>query len=147
MREALLVEALGEAARLIRQVEALVPALDESRRALQHADSGLRDSLAAFEGRMMAVTENAKAQTIRHMAVRADEAIRHTIDQQTQVMVDAARVAFGVELGGALQRLHAALQPLVERANRSGEKWLTGAAVAVAASAITWVMTIWMVAR
>ena len=48
-REALIVEALGEAERLIRQVEALAPALDQSRQALADAHSGLAGQLAAFE--------------------------------------------------------------------------------------------------
>lgn len=45
LREALIVEALGEAARLIRQVEALAPVLDESCQALLQAEGGLRDRL------------------------------------------------------------------------------------------------------
>ena len=46
-REALIVEALDEAAKLIRQVEALAPALDESRQALADAQSALTVQLAA----------------------------------------------------------------------------------------------------
>ena len=56
-REVLIVEALGEAAKLIRQVEALAPALDESRQALADAHSGLAGQLAAFEAHVLALTE------------------------------------------------------------------------------------------
>lgn len=56
-REVLIVEALGEAAKLIRQVEALAPALDQSRQALADAHSGLSGQLAAFETQVLALTE------------------------------------------------------------------------------------------
>lgn len=55
-REALIVEALGDAARLIRQVEALAPVMDQSRQALADAHSGLADRLAAFEAQVVALT-------------------------------------------------------------------------------------------
>jgi hypothetical protein len=147
LREALIVEALGEAAKLIRQVEALTPMLDQSCQALLQADGGLRDTLTSFASRMAAMTEHAKTLTAQHLAARADEAARRTIEQQSRAMADAARVAFGAEVGSALQRLHSALQVLVERPDRAWEQWLTHVAVAVAASAITWALTISLVPR
>jgi hypothetical protein len=73
LREALIVEALGEAAKLIRQVEALTPMLDQSYQALLQADGGLRDTLTSFAGRMAAITENAKTLTVQHLAMRAED--------------------------------------------------------------------------
>jgi hypothetical protein len=55
-REALLAEALGEAAKLIRQVEALVPTLDRSCQALADAHRGLAGQLAAFEAQVTTLT-------------------------------------------------------------------------------------------
>lgn len=146
-REALIVEALGEAAKLIRQVEALAPLLDESCQALLQADTHLRDTLAEFESRMAAITENAKTRTVQHLAARVDEAARRSIEQQGRAMADAARVAFGAELGATMQRLQSALQPLIERRERRWERWLTHAAAAAAASAVTWGLAILLWAR
>ena len=59
-------------------------------------------------------------------------------------MADAARVAFGAQLGATLQRLESALQPLIERRERPWERWLTHAAAAAAASAATWMLTTYL---
>lgn len=135
-REALIVEALGEAATLIRQVEAL--ALDRSCQALVDAHSGLEGQLATFESQVMALTEKAKVQAVKHIIVRTDEAARRTIELQSRAMSDAARVAFGAELGATLQRI----QALHERPGRRLEQWLTHAAAAATASAITLTVTV-----
>jgi len=133
-REVLIVEALGEAAKLIRQVEALAPALDQSRQALADAHSGLAGHLAAFETQVLALAENAKVQVVKHILARTDEAAHRSIDVQSRAMADAARVAFGADLGATLQRL----QSLHERPGRRWEQWLTHAAAAATASAATW---------
>jgi len=141
-REALIVEAIGDVAKLIREVEALAPALDETCQALRQANTSLRDELAGFESRIAAITENAKTQTVKHMAARADEAARRSVDLQSRAMTDAARVAFGAELGATMQRLQATLRPLIERPQRRWERWLTHAAAAAAASAATWFLAL-----
>lgn len=140
-REALIVEALDEAAKLIRQVEALAPALDESRLALADAHSALAVQLAAFEREVAGLTEKAKVQAVKHILVRSDEAAKRSIELQSRAMADAARVAFGSDLGAALQRL----QSLHERPGRRWERWLTHAAAAATASAATWTLavTLW----
>lgn len=142
-REALIVEALGEAAKLLRQVEALAPALDQSRQALADAHSGLARQLAAFESQVAALTEKAKVQAVKHILARTDEAARRSIDLQSRAMADAARVAFGAELGATLQRL----QSLHERPGRRWEQWLTHAAAAATASAATWTLAVMPWAR
>ena len=142
-REALIVEALGEAEKLIRQVEALAPALDQSRQALADAHSGLAGQLAAFEAQVLALTEKAKVQAVKHILARTDEAARRSIELQSRAMADAARVAFGAELGAAMQRL----QSLHERPGRRWEQWLTHAAAAATASAATWTLAVILWAR
>lgn len=140
-REALIVEALDEAAKLIRQVEVLAPALDESRQALADAHSALAVQLAAFEREVASLTEKAKVQAVKHILARSDEAAKRSIELQSRAMADAARVAFGSDLGAALQRL----QSLHERPGRRWEPWLTHAAAAATASAATWTLavTLW----
>ena len=147
-REALLVEALGEAAKLIRQVEALAPALDQSRQALADAHSGLQGQLAAFESQVAALTEKAKVQAVKHILARTDEAARRSVELQARAMADAARVAFGGELGATLQRLQqSSIPPLAERRGWCWVQWLTHAAAAATASAVTWALALMPWAR
>ena len=142
-REVLIVEALGEAAKLIRQVEALAPALDESRQALADAHSGLAGQLTAFEAHVLALTEKSKVVAVKHILARTEDAARQSADLQSRAMADAARVAFGAEIGAALQRLKA----LHERPERRWERWLTHAAAAATASAGTLMLTLTLWAR
>ena len=142
-REALIVEAIGEAATLIRQAEALAPVLGETCQALQQANRQLNDTLAGFEGRLTAITDNAKTRTVQYIAVRIDEAARRSIEQQRQAMADAARSAFDAEFGPTLQQLQSALLPLVQRQRRHWEDWLIPLAVAAAASTTTWIALRW----
>lgn len=143
-REALIVEALGEAEKLIRQVEALAPALDQSRQALADAHSGLAGQLAAFEAQVAALTEKAKVQAVKHILARTDEAARRSIELQSRAMSGAARVAFGAELGATMQRLQSATRPQVVRPGTRWEHWLTHAATAAVSSSCTWVVTVWL---
>ena len=142
-REALIAEAIGEAATLIRQVEALAPMLAETCRGLQQADRQLNDALTAFDGRLTAITDSAKARTVQYIAVRIDEAARRSAEQQRQAMADAARSAFATELGPTVQRLQSALLPLMQRRQRHWEWWLMPLAVAAAASTATWMALRW----
>lgn len=144
-REALIVDALGEAARLIAQVEALVPALDLSRQALADAHSGLAGQLAAFEAQLAALSEKAKVQAVQHILARTDESARRSAEVQARAMADAARVAFGAELGATLQRLQATVHPAAGPPRSRWEPWLTHAAAAATASAVTWAvaLTLW----
>jgi len=139
-REMLIVEALGEAAKLIRQVEALAPVLDQSRQALADAHSGLAGQLTAFEAQVLALVERSKVHAVKHILARVDEAARQSIEQHSRAMADAARVAFGADLGAALQRL----QSLQNRPERQWEQWLTHAAAAATSSAATWALAITM---
>jgi hypothetical protein len=146
-REALIIEAIGEAGNLIESIRGLTPVMQDIRREIAQADASLRENLTAFEGRMAAITENAKTRTVQHLAARTDEAARRSIDLQARAMADAARVAFGAELGPILQRLQSALKPTIERPGRRWEHWLTHAAAAAMASALTWALALWPWAR
>jgi len=81
---------------------------------------------------------------VKHILARTDEAARRSVDLQARALADAARVAFGGQLGATLQRLESVLQPLVERRERRWERWLTHAAAAATASAATWVLTTYL---
>jgi len=146
-REALIAEAIGDLAKLLDRAEALQSAMLESRQALVDAHAQLADQLAAFDAHVAALTEKAKVQMVKHVLVRTDEAARRSVDLQSRAMADAARVAFGAELGATLQRLQVTLQPLIERQGNRWEWWLTHAAAAAAASAGTWVLALYLVPR
>jgi hypothetical protein len=139
-REALIVEVVGDAARLIREVEALAPMLKETCQALVQANTELRDTLAGFECRMAAIAENVKIRSVQHLAMRVDDAAKQSIEQQSRAMADAARVAFGAELGATMQRLQAALRPLMNQRERHWTRWLTHLAAAAAGAAATWIL-------
>lgn len=137
-RELLIAEAIGDAARLIQQVEALAPALDQSRQALADAHDGLAGQLAAFQAQVLALTEKSKVVAVRHIMARSDEVARQSAALQSRAVADAARVALGAEVGAALQRL----QSIQEQPAHRWLPWLTHAAAALAASAATWVVAL-----
>ena len=110
---------------------------------IDRASTGLRESLAAFEGQVLALTEKSKVVAVKHILARTEEAARQTTDLQSRAMADAARVAFGAEVGAALQRL----KSLHERPERRWERWLTHAAAAATTSAGTLMLTLTLWAR
>lgn len=135
-REALIAEALGELARVLDRVDALQARSETTRQALEAAQQRLADQLSGFEARIQALTEQARLQAVQHIVARTDEAARQAIDRQSRAMADAARVAFGAELGATLQRLRSELA----RRPASVPAWLTHAATATVASAATWAL-------
>lgn len=145
-REALIAETLGEMAAVLDRVEAVIPALDASRLALINASTELAGQVMAFESRMAGITENAKTQAVKHIARRTDEIARASTQAQTRAMEEAARSLFRAEVGPALQRVAIPLQNLADLAHRGAhpwQLWLTHAATAVVASAITWALAVW----
>jgi hypothetical protein len=146
-REALIIEAIGEAANLIDSVERLTPELQATAREIDRAGKGLRDSLAGFEAQVVALCEKAKVQAVKHILARTDEAARRSIDLQGRAMADAARVAFGAEVGATMQRLQTALQPLIERSERRWVTWVTHGTAAAAGSVVTLALALWLGAR
>jgi hypothetical protein len=149
-REALIAEAIGEVARLVERLEAVVPTLDASREALIRSGENIAGQIGAFESRMAGITENAKVQAVKHIARRTDEMARGALDAQTRAMEEAARALFRAEVGPSLQRLVMPLQHLADLAHRGArpwDRWLTHAATAALASALTWALAAWPWAR
>ena len=121
-REALIVEALGETASLMRQVEALLPALEESRLTLAEAHSGLASQLVAFEAQVLALAEKAKVETVKHILTRTDEAARHAVDTQAQAMAQAAKQLFVSVVDPRLQQLARVIAHQVDRVDHPWER-------------------------
>ena len=146
-REALIVETLGEVAALIDRVQALAPALDASRLALVSASAELSGQVTAFESRVTASTENAKLQAVKYIARRTDELARNSRDTQTRAMEEAGRALFRSEMGPTLKRLVMPLKHLADSSAHPWEHWLTHAATAALASALTWALALHLWAR
>lgn len=140
-REALIVEALGDVARLLDRVESLQSSMDAGRRALVQANAALGDRLNAFETRMSSITQQAKVKAVEHIVQRTNDATRQSIDAQTRAMNEAARLAFTEQLNPTLGRLTESLQLLVQRVDRPWDFWLTHAAAAASSAALTWFVT------
>ncbi len=146
-REELMSVAIGQLGEMLDRMEALAPRLDASRLALTVVSSELADQVTAYEERMAEITENAKVQAVKHIARRADEMARGTVDTQTRAMEEAARLVFRNEVSPALQRVTLPLQDVATLARRAAhpwEGWLLHAATAVLSSAISWAMAAWL---
>lgn len=141
-REALIVEAIGEVAELLDRIDAVAPVMKEAGQTFQQARLDLSEQVADFERRMTAATQFANTEVVKHIAARTEEATRRSVDQQSRAMADAARIAFGVELGATMQRLQVTLQPLLERRRQRWDSWLTHAAAAAVAAAATWALAL-----
>ena len=76
---------------------------------------------------------------------RTDELARSSGEAQLRAMQSAAMTLFRDELHPALQRLAGSLQQQSRLARV--ESWLTHAAVAILASALSWAMAAWLWAR
>ena len=140
-REAMIVEAIGDVAALLDRLEAVAPTMDASRQAFVQARLELAIQVVAFEERMTAITENAKVQAVKHIARRTDEAARGLLDTQTRAMEESARALFRAEVAPAMQQLVRPLRQLASRVGHPWAYWLTHAATAALASAVTWALS------
>ena len=146
-REELMAVAIGQLGELLDRMDTLAPNLDASRMELLITSTDLAKKVEAYSKRMDEITENAKVQTVKHIARRADEMARGTVDTQTRAMEEAARVVFRNEIGPTLQRVTLPLQEVVAMARKGArpwEGWLLHAATAVLSSAISWGMAAWL---
>ena len=146
-REELMAVAIGDLGTLLDRVEKLAPQLEASRMELLSTSTELAERVEAYSKRMDEITQNAKLQAVKHIARRADEMARGTVDTQTRAMEEAARVVFRNEIGPTLQRVTLPLQEVVAMARKGArpwEGWLLHAATAVLSSAISWGMAAWL---
>lgn len=146
-REELMAVAIGQLGELLDRMDTLAPNLDASRMELLRTSTDLAAKVEVYSKRIDEITENAKVQTVKHIARRADEMARGTVDTQTRAMEEAARSVFRNEVGPTLQRVTLPLQDVAELARKGArlwEGWLLHAATAVLSSAISWAMAAWL---
>lgn len=137
IREALLIDAIGEATDLIESVERLTPQIQETSRDFDRANAGLRDSLTRFELQVLALSENAKVQTVKHLLARTDEATRNGIEAQTKAMANAATQLFDSRVDPRIQQLARVITHQVDRIGRPWDRWWTHVATALASCVTT----------
>jgi hypothetical protein len=137
-REALIVEALGDVARLLDRVDTLSSSMEAGRLALANANAQLSDRLKAFEAEIASLTQQAKVRVVEHVVRRTNEAARESIETQARAMNAAARLAFSSQVDSNLARLTTTLQQIIRRVDRPWNLWLTRAATAAVSAGITW---------
>lgn len=135
-REALIIEAIGEVARLIRQVDALAPDMQETCHALHRADAKLHDTLAGFEARLAAISERAKTQTVQQLEMQMNAAAQQVAVRLCGALAAAAQQAFQDQVGSTVKWQHVVLEDLkalLERlAKQRAERWIPWATHATA---------------
>ncbi|MGN6830711.1 hypothetical protein [Paucibacter sp. M5-1] len=145
-REALIIEAIGEMAAVVKRVEALVPKLQDTRQSLIDANTQLSNQLRQFEDHMHEITEHAKLVAMNHVAQHTREMTRKSVQTQVVEIHEAARKAMGAEIRPTLQELIAPLHRLAyqasqrESARERWERWLTHAMTAAVASSVTLIL-------
>jgi hypothetical protein len=128
-REALIIEAIGEASNLVELVEKLLPAMEQLARKIDSAGASLAAQMATYRAEVASINENAKVHLVRHVVARSEEAARHSIEQQARAMTEAARTAFAAELDVVMRRLR-------ERTTARWDGWLTHSAAAAAGATV-----------
>ena len=140
-REALIVEALGEVARLLEQVESLESSMEVGRLALANASEDLVERLKDFDAGMASIAMRVQASAVDHIIKRTGKAASESLESQARAMNAAARLAFSGQFESNLARLTASLQQVIHRVDRPWDLWLTHAATAGVSAAITWWVT------
>jgi hypothetical protein len=146
-REALIVELIGDVAALLDRVEALGPTIDKSRQASVKASAQLTAQLEGFESRVAAVSGTVQARVVHHILLQTQEAARRAQEIQSRAIAETAREAFRGEVERAIQYLARAMQAVNAAKPPVWEAWLTHAATAVAASAVTSFLIFWSYMR
>ena|GEM_PF-1041358 len=150
-REALIAEALGDLGLLIGQTHALLPLMNGAREALVDAHGQLLREAAAqrasFEQQLAQVGDRAKTQVVDHVVARADELYRRKLREQEGIAREAVRALLAEEVDQAAQRLAATRRELSVSKDRLFEAVLSHLAVAVAGSALTWMLMTWIAVK
>ena len=127
-KEALLAEALGDIASLIERVEAVVPQVDESRKALILTGELLSRKIANIEPEMKEFTGRAKLETAKYIDRYLAEATTKARETQTKAMQDAALELFRKEFDPLVHRVVAHLQQLAQKQTTTWSALVTHAA-------------------
>jgi len=146
-REALLAELIGDVAQLLDRVDTLMPAMDGSRQKLTEAARTVASAIQPFEAHIYTTANKAAGSAVEHIVRRTNEVAADSLEKQTRSMRDAARAIFRDEVGVALRQLEAAVKPIVDKAKRPWDTWLTHAAAALIGGASSAAVVIYLLPR
>jgi hypothetical protein len=138
-REALVAEAIGDAAQLLDRVEQLLPALEGARLALTHADAALVVRIEAMEKRMASIIATTTTETVEHLALQARLMAVRSVESQRAAMADVARRLFSEQIEPAMARFAVSLDRQPGRLGGAARRWPWYVATALTASIVTWV--------
>ncbi|MGQ3050261.1 MAG: hypothetical protein ACT6S0_00620 [Roseateles sp.] len=140
-REALIAELLGEVAALLNRVDTLLPALQEQCDAVTRAGVGLEERAAKTEAHIAAIAGAASTHAVKHIARKADEMARSTVDAQTRAIQAAAHELFRTELSATLRQVTAAMDKAQQRTR---VRWWSYAATAIGTSLVSCAFTAYL---
>ncbi|RYE79265.1 MAG: hypothetical protein EOO80_06705 [Oxalobacteraceae bacterium] len=146
LREALIVEALGDIAILLERLETIPPALASTTDAVMSAADLLTTRSADAESRLTAFTHHAVTHLAKHLAHRTEELARAAVEVETQALQATGRKIIREELGPPVQRLVHALNDSAHRRLHWPSVGL-GAVTAIAASAAAWAGALYLLPR
>ena len=147
-REALIVEVIGDIAKLIDRVEALAPAMNASQKRL--ADTAIRldasvEPVAAKMVQAIIGTQNAAVEHVRRCTA---EIAAESMRKQRQAMDAAARAIIEREIEPPMRKLASALQVLIERTRRpQWETWATYAATGTLPTILATCLTVYLMRK
>ena len=136
-RDALIAELLGDFVAVLDRIEAVAPSLRETRDQLELTATRLRGDVGPFQERICTMAFKTQDAAIQQITERSRALARATLDEQVRAMRECARRISTDEVALPLQRLVVDLQQTMRDANRRWEHWLTHAATAVVAAALS----------
>jgi hypothetical protein len=147
-REVLIVEVIGDVAKLIDRVEALTPAMNASQKKLADAAARLGGGIEPLRARMVQVITQTENAAVEHVRRCTAEIAAESMRKQRQAMEDAARAIVEKEIGPPLRQLASTLQTLVERTRRpQWETWATYAATGTLPTILATCFTVYLMRK
>lgn len=123
-RELLLVEALGDAAKLFDRVEGLISALDLTSQGLERASVKFETRAEDVEKYLTVIGNQVMVKTVEHIVTRADEVGRKLNSSLTHDMRTVAHELFENELQTALFHLGKFIEARTAHLHSRREVWI-----------------------
>lgn len=136
----MLAELLGDIAVLLDRVDALPPEVHQATQTLSKAADRAAQTVVLVDGQLAALAKQAKVAAMQHVAKETHALFDRIAKEQRALMTEAARAIVAREVGPPLQRLAGTLAEITRQAHAPWRVWLTHAATAALAVAVTVVL-------
>jgi DNA-binding transcriptional regulator GbsR (MarR family) len=142
--EALIVEALGQAARLVEGVEELTRSVEATCVAMDNAVARLQVDLGSFSSEVELAMNQAEADALAQVRTQAHMGARDTMFSQAESMASAAQQLFSEQTHNDISQVLELSRKVLQRVERPWKGRLTHAATAVASALISmWCIYTW----